>query len=262
MKPDNYVEPPDLSKLVPLFPPANPSPFWTEFGKTIAWLRYQWAGPSPKIAVNLRTVYPDFQFSSQAIYQSIMDEIGRKQIPSVEYERTVLHESGPFSPYRTYLRIRREFSEYFICAAPVGTSYFISVRNVDRFPHSRWFHYLLVGVLLWLLFLLGVRWNGLVGGIVVVALSLSLVWSLFRYAAYAKENLLSEHLPHIPVVGALFLRWFRPDTFYREDIHAAFVTLVDGIIKRVVASIEPAPPMRADPESLGGPIRTNLGRDR
>lgn len=258
MKPDNHVDPPDFTKLVPGLSVPEAGPFWSEAGKTADWLRYLWTGPNPKIEIHLRNIYPGIQFSAQLIYQGIIDEVDRLAIPEVRYGREILYESGPFSAYRAYLRIWREFSDYFVCAAPVGSGYFVSVRKIDRFPHVKWFHYLPVVMLLFLIFLLGAAWNGLLGGFVAVALVVSFGWSLCRYAAHATRNWLSEHLPQIPIVAPLYMRWFRPDSFYRQDVHAAFLSLVDGAIKKVVEGLAPAPAHRPPSDALGGPIRKDL----
>ena len=260
MLPSNHVEPPDLSRLLPFLPAPQRSPFWIEMEKTFSWVKYLWVGPIPQIVISLRNVYPDFQVSPDVIYQGIMSEVERKGIPGVRYSEVILHESGPFSPYRVYLRIHREFSEFFVCAAPVGNSFFVSVRNIDRFPHVRWFHYLIVAIGFTFLWRFGVEWNGSVGGIVVPLLTFTLAWSICRCAAYSADNWFTDHLPEIPLVGALYLRWFRPDTFFRQDIHAAFMRLVDGVIREVVAGIEPAPPMRPDSQAQGAPVRADLHR--
>lgn len=255
MTPSNHVDPPDLSKLLPFLPKAEKSPFWSEVGNLFAWLRYLWEGPAPEIRINLRNVYPDFQVSPKAVYQGILQEIARKEIPGVRYGEAVLHESGPFSPYRAYLQIRREFSDFFVCAAPVGTSFFVSVRTIDRYPRSRWFHFLYVAFLVFVISFLGFVWDGTAGAIALPILSLSLVWSVCRYAAYSVEGFLSEHLPEVPILGALYLRFFRPDTFYRQDLHVAFLTLVDDVIRKVVEGLEPSPPLRPQP-GYGAPTPT------
>jgi hypothetical protein len=91
-----------------------------------------------------------------------------------------------------------------------------------------------------------------------MAMFMSLVWSIFRYAAHAAKNWLSDHLPEIPWVGPLYLRWFRPDSYYRQDVHAAFLTLVDSAIREVITSMEQAQAIRLPNEALGGPVRRDL----
>ena len=52
-----------------------------------------------------------FQVSPKAVYQGIMDEIAQKD-SGVSFGEVVLHESGPFSPHRVYLQVRRSFLSF------------------------------------------------------------------------------------------------------------------------------------------------------
>ena len=255
MEPENYVPPPNLGELL-----ASPSSeqFWTESETTLKWLWYLWTGPNPSIKVELHNTYPLTRLSAQTIYQNIIDAVEQLKIPGVRYGPRILHESGLFSAYRAYLQIRREFSEFLVCAAPVGESYFLAVRKIDRFPHVKWFHYLPVFGLIGMAFLQGVVLDGLMGGFLVMAMFITLVWTIFRYGSHSARNWFSEHLHEIPWIGPIYLRWFRPDTFYQQDIHVAFLTLVDGVIKTVIANIEQAQPTRPPAGALGGPVRGDL----
>jgi len=193
-----------------------------------------------------------------SIYKSIVDEVEKLSLPDVKYGPQILHESGFFSAYRAYLQIRREFSEVLVCAAPVGNAYLISVRKIDRFPHAKWFHYLMLPFLALPAVIIGASMNGFLGAVLVLAIFLALVWSICRYAAHSTETVLADRLPEIPLIGALYLRWFRPDTFYRQDVHAAFVALVDGIIEQVIVSLEEVQTVRPLAEEIPGPVRRDL----
>jgi len=254
IRPDNYIEPPNW--LNRLFPPPDPAS--NEVDHTLAWLKYLWTGPNPNIEVDPRIIYPHTRFSAQAIYQSIIEAVEKLKVPGVKYGPQILHESGRFSAFRAYLSIRREFSEFVICAAPVGESYLLSVRKIDHFPHVKWFHYLPVFVVLGAAFGWGMTQDGLMGGFLVMGIFLSLIWSIFRYAAQATMNWFSRHLPEIPIVGPLYLRWFRPDTFYRQDVHGAFVTLIDVVVKQLVTDLEQAQVLRPSSGSVEGPVRRDL----
>ena len=217
-----------------------------------------WVGPTPNVTVDLNNVYAGRKFSAQAIYEGIIEAVEGLKIPGVSVGPQIIHEGGPFSPHRAYLRIRREFSEFLVCAAPVGNSYFVTVRKIDRFRHVKWFHYFIVfGALVGLVFgsalAFGWEWAW-----IILVLLLTLAWSLMRYAAQFIRSRLAEKLPEIPVLGALYLRWFRPDTFFRQDLHSAFLTLVDAAIRDVVTGLDPAPPTRPATETHGGPILKNL----
>jgi hypothetical protein len=214
-------------------------------------------GPKPDVKVDLNDVFPGQTCSSQAIYEGIIGAVGGLKIPGVVIGPQIIHESGPFSPYRAYLRIRRELSEFLVCAAPVGNSFFITVRKVDRFRHVKWWHYIIAA---WALsFVAG--FPSLAFGLnpwVSLALVVSLVWSLMRYASHMTMSRLGETLPEIPIFGGLYLRWFRPDTYFRQDLHSAFLTLVDAAIREVIKGIDPTQPVRPATEFHGGPILKDL----
>ena len=253
VKPDNYVAPPRGVKEFFGDPYASEQPEgW------LAWLWFLWTGPDPKIEITVRNVYPQVRLSTQAIYKSIVDEVEKLSIPDVKYGPEILHESGYFSAYRAYLKVRREFSELLVCAAPVGNSYLISVRKIDRFPHVKWFHYVILPFLAVPSLIAGAFANGILGGVLVLAITVALAWSVCRYAAHSAETFLADHLPEVPLIGPLYLRWFRPDTFYRQDVHAAFLDLVNGIINQVIASLEEVQTVRPLPADIPGPVRRDL----
>ena len=91
-----------------------------------------------------------------------------------------------------------------------------------------------------------------------MALIGSFIWSLFRYSARAAESWFGKHLQHIPFVAPIYIRWFRPDTFYRQDLHAAFLSLVDTAIKGVVAELDQAQGVRIGTEKQGTPAHPDL----
>lgn len=260
MQPENFVDTPNLAALVTT-PPSEPR-FWQEAGKTFDWVKYLWVGPTPNVTIDLNNVYPGRQFSPQTIYEGIIESVRRLKIPGVVVEPKIIHESGPFSPYRAYLRIRREFSEFLVCAAPVGDSFFVTVRKIDRFRQAKWFHYLIVFLVYVFLSSAATLWWGWVGGAVFTMLLFALAWSLFRYAAQMARSWLGDHLPEIPVIGGLYLRWFRPDTYFRQDLHSAFLALVGQAIGNAINGLDPTQPVRPATEYHGGPILKDLHQQR
>ena len=256
MKPENYVEVPNPVGF--LVSPPSVAEFWQEAGKTWDWVKYVWVGPTPNVTVDLNNLYPGLQFSSQAIYEGIIDAVSGLQIPGVVVGPQIIHEGGPFSPFRVYLRIRREFSEFLVCAAPVGKSFFVTVRKIDRFRHVKWWHYLLVFLGYSFLSGLATLILGPMGGTVFTVLLIALVWSLMRYGSHISTSWLAEKLPEMPVIGGLYLRWFRPDTYFRQDLHSAFLSLVDRAIRDVLTGLDPTQPVRPATERHGGPILKDL----
>ena len=252
--PDNFAERPNLAVLFS----SDPGAMAAEATKTWAWLKYLWTGPNPNIAIDYRVIHHHTKLSAKTIYETMVTELDKHRLPGVKFGQQILHESGPFSAYRAYLSIRREFDEYLVCAAPVGESYILTVRKIDHFPHIKWFHYLPFFAMAGGLLLGGLRWDGWLGGLIVVALGVALLWSLFRYAAHATVNWFTQHLPYIPFVGHVYMRWFLPDTFYREDLHGAFLTIADQVIRAVIDDLDPEKALRPSTVPITGPVHPDL----
>ncbi|MGY3214570.1 hypothetical protein [Mucilaginibacter sp. HD30] len=70
--------------------------------------------------------FDDLQISSQAFYQHVQDTIAGRRYPEVKCSRRNMSEDGIFSDRREYLVVSRKRHQYLICAAPFGTSFFIS----------------------------------------------------------------------------------------------------------------------------------------
>ena len=240
-----------------LLNPLDPA-FWDDTGKVWDWVMFVWKGPPPEIRLSINNVYGNQRFSSKALYQSIIDATAALKIPDVRISPLTLREAGPFSANRIYLKIEREFSQFLICGAPVGTSYFITVREIDRFPHSRWFHYILAALFLGGTYAALFFSLGQVGANATIITLVGLIWSIMRYATFPVRNWFSDRLPEIPIFGPLYLRWFRPDTFFRQDLHSAFLSLIEGEVKKIVDGLNQAQVNRPATEQHGGPILEEL----
>ncbi|MGV8131408.1 MAG: hypothetical protein ACP5N7_04905 [Candidatus Pacearchaeota archaeon] len=70
--------------------------------------------------------FEDFQTSAKAFYDSLKLLIEKQQFPEVKVETKELSEGGMFSAKREYLWIKHKDLEFYICAAPFGTNFFIS----------------------------------------------------------------------------------------------------------------------------------------
>ena len=78
----------------------NDPRFWDEVGQGFSWAKYLWVGPNPSVTIDLKQVYPRRQFSPQEIYAGIVDAISGLKLPGVVVRPQIIHEGGPFSPYR------------------------------------------------------------------------------------------------------------------------------------------------------------------
>ncbi len=69
---------------------------------------------------------PNLQESPQKFYNSLVEAISQRNIPSIDISRIDYREGGVFSAKRTYLRVRRKEHIFDICAAPFGSGFFFS----------------------------------------------------------------------------------------------------------------------------------------
>lgn len=70
--------------------------------------------------------FEDFQLSTKEFYDSLKSFIEKQEFPDVKIDFKELSESGMFSAKREYLWIKHKDLEFYICAAPFGTNFFIS----------------------------------------------------------------------------------------------------------------------------------------
>lgn len=70
--------------------------------------------------------FEDFQLSAKEFYDSLKSFIETQQFPDVKIDMKELAEGGMFSAKREYLWIKHKDLEFYICAAPFGTNFFIS----------------------------------------------------------------------------------------------------------------------------------------
>jgi len=86
---------------------------------------------SPIILSHWHHPFEDLQYSSQEFYNSVAKRIKDQQFPAVTLQNKEFLESSVFSAKRTYLRIMRYDLCFDICAAPFGTSFFVSWRLTE-----------------------------------------------------------------------------------------------------------------------------------
>ncbi len=70
--------------------------------------------------------FEDFQLASKDFYDSLKSFIETQQFPDVKVDMKELSEGGVFSAKREYLWIKHKDLEFYICASPFGTNFFIS----------------------------------------------------------------------------------------------------------------------------------------
>lgn len=172
-------------------------------------------------------------FPVSEFYDILLAEISSKKIPGLECARVELSEGGPLSDNREYLRFSRERLRFDVCLGQVGVDSFFSYR----------FYALPAKVEPWqvllLLLLLGiaVQFVGKVVGFVLGPLILLVVLGFFVWLARNAIGLglrdLDGALLKSPLIGSMYDRYLRRDTFYRQDMRMAYGTIVSAMVKAV-----------------------------
>ena len=63
------------------------------------------------------------------------------------------------------------------------------------------------------------------------------IWSIMRCAALPRYERLASVLERIPIVGRIFERFFRPDTYYREDSKQMYQKVFDAVINETIDAV-------------------------
>lgn len=84
--------------------------------------------------------------SPKELYSLVEERVRVREIPDVQPSRVDWYEGGAFSDKREYLRLNRRDLDFYICAAPFGTGFFVSSRLTT--PASvNWLLFVPVGIL-------------------------------------------------------------------------------------------------------------------
>ncbi len=171
------------------------------------------------------------RFSTNDCYCDITEKIESQEIPNLKIHRVALKEGSIASDERMYLRIKRQRHTFDVCAAPVGTNFFFSYRNYLEPVTVRFWQVLVFVVATYLYAALCIKVMGqLWGTIAFFASGIGLLF-LARNALAAGLSDLDNMLVNSPVVGALYERFLRKDTYYRQDMRLAYSSLVSNIVK-------------------------------
>lgn len=223
----------------------------------------------------------NFNYSPREFYLLLAKAIERREVPGLEAELTSLIESVPGSSRRLYLSVARERFVYYVCAAPFGSGFFFSWRLVDERRPAKWYHLLaMLGFLFSLSIFVSyfgystiVQFLNAVGidaeGIGQVAPNLpwivfiflfTAMWSLMRCAALPRFEWLAIMLEKSAVIGRVFERFFRPDTYYREDSKQMYQKAFDAAVNEAIDSVTTPQGIRAGVPITRPAERSVLGK--
>lgn len=202
----------------------------------------------------------DMRASALNYYAAIEEELARRTVPGIRTERVDWREGGVHTAKREYLRVTRERLTFDLCAAPYGAGYFFSWwLGVQRSPFAAILGYaglvVLVGIAAWL-----IGQFGLAAGLLLFLIALAACLVAVEQGAKAGNTLPEDAVQSMPLVGPLYDRLFKPETYYSLDTTIMFQESVRRAVNIVIAGERSAQGLRAlSPDEERPQMRSLLG---
>ncbi|MEQ2006791.1 MAG: hypothetical protein ABMA26_08330 [Limisphaerales bacterium] len=178
-----------------------------------------------------------FQFSPAEFYTAVEKELETRQVPGLEKSRIEFAEGGLLSDKRVYLRMLRERLVFDVCAAPFGTRFFFSCRMAEIPAVIQLWQ--LAAVLIGLGVFAALLWKifGVIYGTILLVLAVPCGVYLLRNAVAMGLQDLDAALIKSPVLGAIYERWFRKETYYRVDTRLMYLDTVSNVVKKLAEEV-------------------------
>jgi hypothetical protein len=175
--------------------------------------------------------------STLEYYAAVEAALRAKEVPNLGIERVAISEHGVLSAKREYLRVQYGRFYFDVCGAPFGKDYFFSWWLVKRTPGfaALWGCGILIVVPILILGLMGSM--GLFKGFFVAILVLGVGFAVVRNAFADGWNGIEDSILVMPVIGALYMRFMKPVTYYSEDTRTMFEETVHRVVLQVVSGI-------------------------
>jgi len=200
----------------------------------------------------------NFQTSPLEFYAAVERALQPRQIPNIATSRIDWKEDGLLSARREYLRVQRGKLAFDVCAAPFGTGFFFS-SWLTELPPTHGLLYALV-IIFGALIALGICLQafGFLFGSFIVLIGFPFVILLVGFLV-RKGNFgvsVEDTILAIPILGWLYERIFKPNTYYKMDttmmyqsaVHSAVLEVIDGLLSakgvRAISELERKPIMR------------------
>jgi hypothetical protein len=212
------------------------------------------------------TLVPSFHTSTQEFYASVEQELKDRKVPGLEISQVEFAEGGLLSAKRLYLRMTRERLVFDICAAPFGSAYFFSCRFAELPSRVKFWELAVVFIVLWVIvgviFGLFARYLGgfLTWVLVLVAVGFG-IWFLRNLVSMGLQDL-DATLLKLPVIGPVYERFFRKETYYREDTRLMYLETIPSVVKQKVEEVTAAKGIKLIRYHEHSPILSELYKPR
>jgi hypothetical protein len=185
-------------------------------------------------------VLDGFQHSTDEFYKIVEAELAARKVPGLTMTRVDFAEGGVLSDKRVYLRMLRERLVFDVCAAPFGRAYFFSLRFAEIPVQVTLLELLLCFAGLGAIFGVLFRYAGLLLGLFMFALLAGAAIYVARNAVGLGLQDLDATLVKTPVVGPVYERFLRKETYYRHDTRLLYHTIVSEVVKKKVEEVTAA----------------------
>ncbi len=210
---------------------------------------------------------PNYNASTEEFYAAVEQELKAQQVPGLQVSRVDFAEGSVVSAKRTYLRLTRDRLVFDVCAAPFGVNYFYSCRFAEQ-PKVVGLGELiaLAVVLVFSLvtsFGLCLKVFGILGPFMWplcwIGFILLAIYTMRNSAAMGLADL-DATLLKIPILNSIYEAWFRRETYYRVDTRLMYMTVVEGVVKKLVEETTAAKGVTLLTEYEHAPILRELYR--
>jgi hypothetical protein len=191
---------------------------------------------------NWCTLCEGLQESPQRFYTLVAAAVSKRNIPDAIIETVEHREGGALSGVRQYLRVRRVREAFDICGAPFGNAFFFSWWFADLRPALPRLATVLIvfgylSVTGWFM-----QWLGVIRGPVTLVLLVPLIlWGVSKMGTQAADDAMLS----LPLLGPAYEKLFRPITYYRADMSAAFQRAVEDAVMEAMDQITEGKGVRA-----------------
>ena len=201
------------------------------------------------------------QASPKEFYASVEAEIRKCQVPVGMISRVDSKEGGIFSALREYLRVERGRHIFDICAAPYGNGFFVSWWLAQA--ESPWGPLALLMLIIFSFGIVAVSFQifGFFLGLLFILFALPIIfWLSVQFLNKTREGW-DDALVAMPLLGPLYERIFRPETYFRIDSALMFQEAIRHCVFEAVDQLTSAKGIRALSELERKPIlREFVGR--
>ena len=203
-------------------------------------------------------LFEGLQESPKETYKSIETAIKKRELPDTFITGINLIEGGPLSAWREYLRVSRKEHIFDICVALYGKGMFVSWW-LTKAQSSKGIRIAIMAIIFALILIgFSIEQFGLLLGLILGIIVSFLLFLFLGYLIREGTIMIEDSILDVPVLGALYERFFHPITYFKIDTALMFQESVRCAVLEVIDEITKSKGIRALSESERAPIMNDL----